>query len=178
MISIHVPREGHDIAPCALVAKATDFNPRAPRGARPLRFAFQMQRFMISIHVPREGHDCTFPPTKSLWFPFQSTCPARGTTPPAAKAEAGYFISIHVPREGHDYDINHSWLCLQSNFNPRAPRGARPLRSPSDTALPLFQSTCPARGTTVSMLPFSGQANFNPRAPRGARPLLPVKSPP
>ena len=57
LISIHVPREGHDLMVLLLVFLVLNFNPRAPRGARPLRFAFQMQRFMISIHVPREGHD-------------------------------------------------------------------------------------------------------------------------
>ena len=40
----------------------------------------------------------------------------------------GYIISIHVPREGHDFGSG------QHNKNT-----------------PEFQSTCPARGTTVNM---------------------------
>ena len=57
VISIHVPREGHDVG-------------------RILSAVSQG----ISIHVPREGHD---PPINSAnWSTplFQSTCPARGTT--------------------------------------------------------------------------------------------------
>ena len=58
-------------------------------------------------------------------------------------------ISIHVPREGHD-DYSAAY---QAIFN-------------------LFQSTCPARGTTVvkQCLRDGDGRYFNPRAPRGARP--------
>ena len=130
-ISIHVPREGHDAAPAACVSLAAlfqstcpargttdkllkevdaqdNFNPRAPRGARPINLDIAGLAFNISIHVPREGHD--IPPGKMFLFPrrFQSTCPARGTT--------GRFSA----RSGQ---LTH--------FNPRAPRGARPLGSPS-----------------------------------------------
>ena len=106
-ISIHVPREGHDIEPLPLIrgvalfqstcpARGTtssltpirtrlhNFNPRAPRGAR-------------HISVRRNI-------TRRL---FQSTCPARGTTSRIAKASAMLTISIHVPREGHDADTYH-----------------------------------------------------------------------
>ena len=57
------------------------------------------------------------------------------------------------------------------NFNPRAPRGARrpDIASSRDDAV--FQSTCPARGTThIIPLKTTTAKNFNPRAPRGARP--------
>ena len=147
VISIHVPREGHDgwsrakknccftyfnpraprgarrqdnrqqIAPkkfqstcpargttCILSAKSTlrsYFNPRAPRGARPRLFHELSPPAAISIHVPREGHDyyAYINPQRTL-------------------------ISIHVPREGHDTNSN-SRRSGRSNFNPRAPRGAR-----------------------------------------------------
>ena len=57
-ISIHVPREGHDV---------------------PLKHGI-ISHIEISIHVPREGHDtaaATSSPGSSL---FLSTCPVRGTT--------------------------------------------------------------------------------------------------
>ena len=101
-ISIHVPREGHDVT-----------NHRPP--------AF----VVISIHVPREGHDFKEYMTDYSDDLFQSTCPARGTTTSAMESlyTGSYFnpraprgarlaaahgtispqvISIHVPREGHD----------------------------------------------------------------------------
>ena len=55
-ISIHVPREGHDRCRPDLGRARRNFNPRAPRGAR-LRRAGRTAEHPISIHVPREGHD-------------------------------------------------------------------------------------------------------------------------
>ena len=51
LISIHVPREGHDD-----------------------------KDVEISIHVPREGHDPLLMASIFPSLGFQSTCPARGTT--------------------------------------------------------------------------------------------------
>ena len=58
-----------------------DFNPRAPRGARPEYNPIENYDRKISIHVPREGHDAV-------------------TTGDFARMA---IISIHVPREGHDH---------------------------------------------------------------------------
>ena len=71
-----------------------------------------------------------------------------GTNFQAGQYDHCQHISIHVPREGHD-------------------RGFLPLF----VRRWLFQSTCPARGTTRrgrDVRP--AQPYFNPRAPRGARP--------
>ena len=57
LISILVPREGHDLA------KIGDMS------------ALET----ISIHVPREGHDLAWG-FELAPVGFQSTCPARGTT--------------------------------------------------------------------------------------------------
>ena len=57
VISIHVPREGHDHGPQSQCCLLTDFNPRAPRGARPVPSHNFNGLYLISIHVPREGHD-------------------------------------------------------------------------------------------------------------------------
>ena len=146
-ISIHMPREGHDKVVTAGKAALSDFNPRAPRGARPRHF---------SKLIPMGE--------------FQSTCPARGTTSREVHCTAEHGISIHVPREGHDLALGGD-ACGRRDFNPRAPRGARPTtamrlkplafdfnpRAPRGARHPLtrvvypvdaFQSTCPARGTT------------------------------
>ena len=57
VISIHVPREGHDLDAFLVVLIET-----------------------ISIHVPREGHDELDVLLALVGLRFQSTCPARGTT--------------------------------------------------------------------------------------------------
>ena len=125
-------------------------------------------------------------------LPFQSTCPARGTTRILLDIAILRKISIHVPREGHDRTLGvHA--ATASYFNPRAPRGARPQRAVrtdeadvnfnpraprgarlgftrSNSRSPIFQSTCPARGTTSdSLSSVPTDCDFNPRAPRGAR---------
>ena len=87
----------------ASALRTSNFNPRAPRGARRAENVGFWGRLWISIHVPREGHDAFS--VKSLKYRslFQSTCPARGTTEFAYIAELMSGISIHVPREGHDH---------------------------------------------------------------------------
>ena len=80
---------------------------------------------MISIHVPREGHDYHL----------------RACVTSVSR------ISIHVPREGHDVIAALS-MSPALHFNPRAPRGARRQRVDCGYGAALFQSTCPARGTT------------------------------
>ena len=78
-------------------------------------------------------------------------------------------ISIHVPREGHDIYSPTTQITF-CDFNPRAPRGARQTSSNIVTIKLEFQSTCPARGTTINVhRAISTHSNFNPRAPRGAR---------
>ena len=141
-----MPREGHDTNTLEIRRERRDFNPRAPRGARPEKNKSAHDETEISIHVPREGHDnnctdsiadstgfqstCPARGTTSSTLPnsiitrFQSTCPARGTTTLEPRIAAATEISIHVPREGHDR-CRVSLLCPLPNFNPRAPRGAR-----------------------------------------------------
>ena len=192
-----------------------NFNPRAPRGARRERAASDFNVYQFQSTCPARGTTAA-----DFWanydiYKFQSTCPARGTTEAQIEAARPYFISIHVPREGHDVPIfaQYRYVC---DFNPRAPRGARPIcanngnvnklyfnpRAPRGARLMMatrsyggliFQSTCPARGTTIvplwltagaafqSTCPARGTTlsrvaviflffYFNPRAPRGARP--------
>ena len=55
------------------------------------------------------------------------------------------------------------------HFNPRAPRGARLRIIGNLMDIYRFQSTCPARGTTIRRNAKIISKDFNPRAPRGAR---------
>ena len=170
MISIHVPREGHDSGHAAAVvdkkifqstcpARGTtqsgdievncpaDFNPRAPRGARRLYLVGLLNALPISIHVPREGHDMA-------------------GLPKGINAD----ISIHVPREGHDSPWATSFESAE-DFNPRAPRGARPVVILQRLN---FLTDFNPRAPRGARLPYGisglqGIDHFNPRAPRGAR---------
>ena len=171
MISIHAPREGCDISKLEAVTAGRYFNPRTPRGVRPGVVGVQPKPAAISIHAPREGCDL-----------FKH----------ATERDIVY-ISIHAPREGCD----RSTTVLSpaaGNFNPRTPRGVRPLVLLLGQGLSIFQSTHPARGATAttslspsnprqfqSTHPARGATvcwhyayfvfgNFNPRTPRGVRP--------
>ena len=171
------PARGTTVFLLARIRPLVDFNPRAPRGARPPVIRCKDCAYAISIHVPREGHDARSACSASachLGFnpraprgarlplhgcaggakSFQSTCPARGTTADVNLDAGQPQISIHVPREGHDALLSPPPVSTL-DFNPRAPRGAR---RPGCTARP------------------SRQRYFNPRAPRGARPPLTAPS--
>ncbi len=146
-ISIHAPREGSDSAlvnhasgantfQSTLPARGAtgtetergdngfDFNPRSPRGERRNLSAVALRRSCISIHAPREGSDVNV------------FC---------LRLSGG--ISIHAPREGSDSSFFGA-LMATTDFNPRSPRGERPLAVED---------------------PEHGKNDFNPRSPRGER---------
>ena len=102
-ISIHVPREGHDQSIPSAVPKYGDFNPRAPRGAR---------RCLIRCGSCRRGN-------------FNPRAPrgARRLSPPCRPSSEGYF-NPRAPR-GARHAYAQMRLCTAADFNPRAPRGAR-----------------------------------------------------
>ena len=151
------------------VPKTTYFNPRPPRGGRPLPDRAVCGQGRISIHaLPAEGdaqleptvwfishfnprpprggrQECRKPP--SLPDPLQSTpAPRRPTTgrPPRCRKLP---ISIHaLPAEGDDSGDGH-FLC-----------GLR------------FQSTPSPRRATHHRCTCRDRTHFNPRPPRGGRP--------
>ena len=147
------------------------FNPRTPRGVRP---------------VPS--------PTGWASLKFQSTHPARGATPHVGQRPVQQAISIHAPREGCDRLYLMALFGTYNNFNPRTPRGVRRPAAWFKIGTGPFQSTHPARGATCKLgggrkmtpnisihAPREGcdgqrvciwgyPKDFNPRTPRGVRP--------
>ena len=79
LISIHVPREGHDDQLAGIQA-VLDISIHVPREGHDRRAVRAAGGGDISIHVPREGHDLNL--CGASHYPMT--------------------ISIHVPREGHD----------------------------------------------------------------------------
>ena len=192
-ISIHAPREGRDFYCLYTVGLMYYFNPRAPRGARPV--------FSFSVY-PRRGFQSTRPARGATGYPtttwllyyrlFQSTRPARGATKPVFSLFEMRTISIHAPREGRDLHEAAEHVVPHVFQSTRPARGATPCTTGATSAAG-FQSTRPARGAThssrlgcacsssfQSTRPARGatcrenqacpcQPYFNPRAPRGAR---------
>ena len=115
--------QAHGIRSCA----PGYFNPRAPCGARRRVVAVQLPVAGISIHAPHAGRD--------------------------GKADAddvGGGISIHAPHAGRDFSPA-SFRSTGSDFNPRAPCGARPIASNALKTRSTFQSTRPMRGATKAL---------------------------
>ena len=124
-ISTHAPRVGSDDSVSRVTAKIPYFNPRSPRGERPKHefIGFGMQYF--NPRSPRGERRLNFLRSK-LMKSFQPTLPAWGATclPCALAPSKG--ISTHAPRVGSD----PKWTVAKGqgkDFNPRSPRGERPL---------------------------------------------------
>ena len=126
----------------------SNFNPRAPCGARPVKICMT---------------------TSSLTL-FQSTRPVRGATPEHITYAGHYDISIHAPRAGRDRLTNNGTL-RRTNFNPRAPCGARLASGHSFCPVTLFQSTRPVRGATSHGFMLIDDHHISIHAPRAGRDL-------
>ena len=130
--------------PCGLTLHISrHFNPRAPRGARPLKNFLVRHRVRFQSTCPARGTTSEQGRFFQRYLLFQSTCPARGTT-----------LILFLRME------------LISYFNPRAPRGARPVNRTVTLPAWIFQSTCPARGTTLSSKSFDQVSRISIHVPR------------
>ena len=168
-ISTHVPHAGHDFELNDASFIANKFQLTCPmRGTTKIPTSVS-PRAKISTHVPHAGHDGIITPHYCYSLPFQLTCPMRGTTSnfffrlatssfqltcPMRGTTWIVFpgmpfrgISTHVPHAGHDF-FPLRLPSFGTNFNSRAPCGARRRGSNPDIEIPSFQLTCPMRGTT------------------------------
>ena len=126
-----------------------DFNPRPPRGERlrhvvvdtivavfqstPSARRATLQRVVNFVHLLEfqstpSARRATVQSVVNFiqLFEFQSTPSARRATAQLIFIVARVFISIHALREESDYTSFIALIC-SFNFNPRPPRGERPL---------------------------------------------------
>ena len=168
-ISIHTPLAGRDVISGIFAAAWSNFNPHAPRGARP-------------------GLDTLF----VVIIQFQSTRPSRGATRNQSFVFLNKQISIHTPLAGRDcFSFQPPHICGISIHTPLAGRdefrsreGGQCIRISIHT--PLAGRDVNSRsvllpGSAISIhTPLAGRdekefklllllQNFNPHAPRGAR---------
>ena len=164
------PTRGATRSPAVQLTGPDDFNPRAPRGARPLlaagfpvRMPFQStrptrgatpdgrgdrRRQRISIHAPHAGRDRVFPHPISGVTRFQSTRPTRGATLPVLLEPQQYTFQSTRPTRGATPDVCN--VGMHFCISIHAPHAGRDLaRGQRDSAPLLFQSTRPTRGATV-----------------------------
>ena len=146
-----------------------NFNPRAPRGAR--RWSFRCKISLSRFQSTRPSRGATQRPVIDLTVRCKISihAPLAGRDQGCPCLHRRSEISIHAPLAGRDRLLVPSTR-YQQDFNPRAPRGARPATGKSSSPRILFQSTRPSRGATSSLCGGYVQSSyFNPRAPRGAR---------
>ena len=208
-----LPARGATAGESDLERDRSGFNPRSPRGERPIVGIFSSTHLRFNPRSPRgerlgglivtrcraAGFNPRSPRGERrdvggytpVHYQFQSTLPARGATSLGSSLTIGFPVSIHAPREGSDALVAFHPIHF-TRFNPRSPRGERPLRVQSVSPRRAFQSTLPARGATrprrdkvqdtrVSIHApregsdaqrppsKSGKTCFNPRSPRGER---------
>ena len=169
-ISIHALREEGDPFPAATATSEINFNPRPPRGGRRscaacgrISSVFQstpsarratkairslfLPRSYFNPRPPRGGRQ-SFGGFMLFCKLFQSTPSARRATRVGfCRASAG-MISIHALREEGD-SAGAIVPAFFLYFNPRPPRGGRPLRKAGVTWRMVFQSTPSARRATA-----------------------------
>ena len=141
------PLRGATSAPAWRCSPHSHFNPRAPCGARLDLRPDTRARVGISTHAPLAGRDGVFYWDEKPEQKFQPTRPLRGATV--------RFAGTIRPA---------------TDFNPRAPCGARPFPFSIFSDASGFQPTRPLRGATHhSGADIDSINHFNPRAPCGAR---------
>ena len=125
------------------------FNPRPPRGGRPICEPSVLNCCTISIHaLPAEGDEWLAKIKRFVKDISIHALPAEGDDPCDRVRQERRRISIHaLPAEGDP--TARARRHPTTDFNPRPPRGGRP--SPSFIR--------------------SGRRHFNPRPPRGGRRL-------
>ena len=121
-----------------------------PREGHDMRAQKAPPKKGISIHVPREGHDMARLIDADIAL-ISIHVPREGHDANTDKRERLIAdISIHVPREGHD-NCAMKGDAMKNKFQSTCPaRGTTLLLSKQGGKISRkFQSTCPARGTTT-----------------------------
>ena len=165
------------------------FNPRTPRGVRPLFYPPKIAYFVFqSTHPSRGATIARFSPSALL--PVSIHAPLAGCDKGAICWTEYTLVSIHAPLAGCDYresvcgafdrrfnprtprGVRHSAsarCCLCQSFNPRTPRGVRPIadrRPPTSTS---FNPRTPRGVRLLRLFRLLRLCRFNPRTPRGVR---------
>ena len=137
-------------------------------GATLHRFPSQT-RCQISIHAPRVGRDDS--PSWLLLLPlqFQSTRPVWGATPERVYVVTSFIFQSTRPVWGAT-SANPSAENPSTDFNPRAPCGARLATYTSGAWGKVFQSTRPVWGATLLHLHLTAKPKrISIHAPRVGR---------
>ena len=123
IISTHAPLAGRDLHFTNHLSRHLNFNPRAPCGARRSSLRGCNKSLVFQPTRPLRGATLLLMLRRCCVI-FQPTRPLRGATISSRPILATGKISTHAPLAGRDR-VLVSLVPITSNFNPRAPCGAR-----------------------------------------------------
>ena len=191
-ISIHAPHAGRDCQAAHREPYCTNFNPRAPCGARlDVLFLHALTRCDFNPRAPCGARRFRYVTVAFVWS-FQSTRPMRGATFYILPTMRARDISIHAPHAGRD--AGDKYITGSNCISIHAPRAGRDQGRPGgvpaddisihapragrDRARSLifphlwkFQSTRPVRGATTRKDILRHEWEFQSTRPvRGATP--------
>ena len=146
-ISIHAPRAGRDLCLWTRYAGLTSFQSTRPVWGATEQEHELREKAEISIHAPRVGRDALEPDGAVTQIRFQSTRPVWGATAGCTQAAAA--TSNFNPRAPCGARLFvHGPAVFRQYFNPRAPCGARQAKRRRRCLCQRFQSTRPVWGAT------------------------------
>ena len=150
-----------------------NFNPRAPYGARPPRGAKTGTQGLFQSSRPLRGATRTSACRWSAWKNFNRRAPYGARRWPAVLRALRDAISILAPLAGRDSASVVQPSEVQLFQSSRPLRGATLRGQAAPAAIDLFQSSRPLRGaTSYAAFIDAIEPYFNPRAPCGARRLV------
>ena len=149
-ISIHAAQEGCDYSAALYFVHSRHFNPRSPRGLRPLLPRSVIVTALFQSTQPKRAATEIQLVILILFMQFQSTQPKRAATKSAGKQRRRIFISIHAAQEGCDQNaIKRTPRRLE--FQSTQPKRAATSSSIKPSQKFIFQSTQPKRAATITM---------------------------
>ena len=168
-ISIHAPHAGRDCQAAHREPYCTNFNPRAPCGARPRRGTTTNSTTLFQSTRPMRGATFYILPTMRA-RDISIHAPHAGRDAGDKYITGSNCISIHAPLAGCDVEHIQHTVWFSPYFNPRAPCGARQGDHLGGTPLRAISIHAPHAGRDrCRRSDRRGKYYFNPRAPCGAR---------
>ena len=148
VISIHAAQEGCDYYAQNIITCFARFQSTQPKRAATKTLKGLIDQIDISIHAAQEGCDAIWlQPDYAMWYISIHAAQEGCDDTLNGICSRTAIISIHAAQEGCDNILRAVTLMLR-NFNPRSPRGLRPLTRKHTHFLTIFQSTQPKRAAT------------------------------
>ena len=154
-----------------LLCRASNFNPRAPCGARRSCAWRRKTRLWISTHAPLAGRDYILPDA-SQPYRISTHAPLAGRDAENQFTFYTNIISTHAPLAGRDI-VWYRSNTKQEEFQPTRPLRGATLRNTPVVIEFKFQPTRPLRGATLAAFQARRRHSISTHAPLAGRDVPP-----